>query len=268
MSNQLSDTWEWLLREMSLALDVSSLIHPCFHQLRNISKLCPIISKSEMSTFIHASVESPWIVYILHKTPARVLTRSFKCAHVSHHTSADLVSLSIRICGFHLYGSVWWRTHIRELLQPHVTCGTLGSSDRGLLSELKTKGDGVFALVNSLPSCPHSKKPPKAHVLKLAFRSHFILLSVFFSVGFIWCDHPVSCMLKGTVNKYVYLLTLSTFYQFLTELIHLLTSALFVALYNLFFRAVTTLNWKYCNKLNSQMRTLWVGWMCWTFTAC
>lgn len=170
--------------DSALTLDghVKSLVRSCFYHLRNISKLSPIVSHTELEIVIHAFISSRLDycnslftclnknslerLQIVQNAAARLLTRTSKYSHVTpllrqlHWLPVEFrVHFKILVLTFKaLQGQA--PAYIIEPLQPYVPRRSLRSCDQGLLviqhTKLKTKGDRAFATVaarlwNSLP---------------------------------------------------------------------------------------------------------------------
>uniref|UniRef100_A0A669F551 Reverse transcriptase domain-containing protein n=1 Tax=Oreochromis niloticus TaxID=8128 RepID=A0A669F551_ORENI len=192
---------------LTLDVHVKSLVQSCCYHLRNISKLSPIVSHTELEIVIHAFISSRLdycnslftclnknsleCLQIVQNAAARLLTRTSKYSHVTplliqlHWLPVEFrVHFKILVLTFKaLQGQA--PAYIIELLQPYVPSRSLRSCDQGLLviqhTRLKTKGDRAFATVaarlwNSLPQNLRSadslitfKKQLKTHLFRIAF---------------------------------------------------------------------------------------------------
>uniref|UniRef100_A0A669DHZ7 Reverse transcriptase domain-containing protein n=1 Tax=Oreochromis niloticus TaxID=8128 RepID=A0A669DHZ7_ORENI len=192
---------------LTLDVHVKSLVRSCFYHLRNISKLSPIVSHTELEIVIHAFISSRLDycnslftclnknslerLQIVQNAAARLLTRTSKYSHVTplliqlHWLPVEFrVHFKILVLTFKaLQGQA--PAYIIELLQPYVPSRSLRSCDQGLLviqhTRLKTKGDRAFAtmaarLWNSLLQNLRSadsliafKKQLKTHLFRIAF---------------------------------------------------------------------------------------------------
>ena len=131
------------------------MIRSCFFQLRNIAKLRPIVSQTEMEMLIHTFISSCLDycnflftclsrtsldrLQVVHNAAAKLLTRSSKRSHVTPIVIA-LHWLPIKFRIQFKVLEITYRAlngqapaYIRDLLQPCVTSRSLSSSDQGLL---------------------------------------------------------------------------------------------------------------------------------------
>uniref|UniRef100_A0A669C582 Reverse transcriptase domain-containing protein n=1 Tax=Oreochromis niloticus TaxID=8128 RepID=A0A669C582_ORENI len=195
--------------DSSLTLDghVNSLVRSCFYHLRNVARLSPILSRSELEIAIHAFISSRLDycnslfmclskgsldrLQVVQNAAARLLTKSSKYSHVTPLLSQlHWLPVKFRV-DFKILVLTYRAVHglapayIFDLLQPYVPSRSLRSSDLGLLAikntKRRTKGDRAFATVaprlwNSLPQALRTvdsvavfKKQLKTHLFKTAF---------------------------------------------------------------------------------------------------
>uniref|UniRef100_A0A8C6VU81 Reverse transcriptase domain-containing protein n=1 Tax=Nothobranchius furzeri TaxID=105023 RepID=A0A8C6VU81_NOTFU len=190
----------------ALTLDshVSSLVRSSFFHLRNIAKLSPILSRSELETVLHTSISSRLDycnslftclsrtslnrLQVVQNACARLLTKSSKHTHITplllqlHWLPVNFRNhFKILVLVYRaLHGQA--PSYIGDL-SPYTPSRSLRSSDQSLLvvqrTRLKTKGNRSFAAVaprlwNSLPLSLRSvdsvvffKKQLKTHLFKL-----------------------------------------------------------------------------------------------------
>ncbi len=186
---------------MLLDNHIKSLSRTCFFQLKNISKLRPIISHSELQLTVHAFISSRLDycnslftclnksslhrLQLIQNAAARLLTCSRKSCHItlilrSLHwlPIAYRFKFKVLVITFNaLHGSA--PSYISDLLQPYSTNRSLRSSTQGLLviprTRLKTKGDRAFQAVaprlwNALPS--DLRASPTLHIFKAKLKTH------------------------------------------------------------------------------------------------
>ena len=140
--------------DTALTLDahVKSLVCSCFYHLKNIAKLSPIVSRSEMDMIIHAFISS--CLDCCNSIFTGRGKKSLECLQVIQNATnkifqvlscqsvANSAALAPRplqrpfqnfILTFRaLHGPA--PTYIRELLQPHGPSKSLRSCDQGLLA--------------------------------------------------------------------------------------------------------------------------------------
>lgn len=190
---------------LTLDTHVKSLVRSCFYHLRNIAKLTPIVSRSELEMIIHAFVSSrlDYCNFLftclsnaslerlqgVQNAAARLLTKHHKHSHatplliqlqrlpVKFRVQFKIIIMTYRA----LHGVA--PTYLSELLLSYHPSRSLRSCDQGLLAvphtRLKTKGDRAFVSVaprlwNSLPLSLRSvdsvmsfKKQLKMYLFKL-----------------------------------------------------------------------------------------------------
>uniref|UniRef100_A0A8C6NV41 Reverse transcriptase domain-containing protein n=1 Tax=Nothobranchius furzeri TaxID=105023 RepID=A0A8C6NV41_NOTFU len=159
----------------ALTLDshVSSLVRSSFFHLRNIAKLSPILSHSELETVIHTFISSRLDycnslftclsrtslsrLQVVQNACARLLIKSSKHTHITplllqlHWLPVNFrVHFKILVLVYKaLRGQA--PSYIGDLLSPYTPSRSLRSSDQCLLvvqrTRLKTKGDKSFAAV-------------------------------------------------------------------------------------------------------------------------
>uniref|UniRef100_A0A669EE25 Reverse transcriptase domain-containing protein n=1 Tax=Oreochromis niloticus TaxID=8128 RepID=A0A669EE25_ORENI len=189
------------------ALTLDTHVKSCFYHLRNIAKLSPIVSHSELEMIIHAFVSSR-LDYCnslftclsnaslerlqgVQNAAARLLTKHHKHSYATplliqlHWLPVKFrVQFKIIIMTYRTLHSVA-PTYLSDLLLSYHPSKSLRSCDQGLLvvphTRLKTKGDRAFVSVaprlwNSLPLSLRSvdsvmsfKKQLKTYLFKLAF---------------------------------------------------------------------------------------------------
>uniref|UniRef100_A0A3B3HCK7 Reverse transcriptase domain-containing protein n=1 Tax=Oryzias latipes TaxID=8090 RepID=A0A3B3HCK7_ORYLA len=192
---------------LSLDSHVGSLVRSCFYHLKNIAKLSPVVSRSEMEMLIHSFISSRLDycnsiftclskkslerLQIVQNAAARLLTNSSKFSHITPllkqlhwlpiHYRVHFKILVLTYRALNDQAPVY----IKDLVQPYTPSRSLRSCDQGLLAvkrtRLKTKGDRAFATVapslwNSLPLSLRSvdsvfsfKKQLKTYLFKIAF---------------------------------------------------------------------------------------------------
>uniref|UniRef100_A0A669EIT0 Reverse transcriptase domain-containing protein n=1 Tax=Oreochromis niloticus TaxID=8128 RepID=A0A669EIT0_ORENI len=192
---------------MSLEQHSRQLIRNCLFQLRNISKLRTLLSKSELEMVIHAFISSRLDycnslflclskrnldrLQLVQNAAARLLTKTRKREHIT----PVLRSLHWLPVHFRIHFTILVLTYkalncdapayISDLLESHTPSRSLRSSNQRLLlvprTRFKTRGDRSFRAVaprlwNALPpslrclDCIYSfKKQLKTHLFRLAF---------------------------------------------------------------------------------------------------
>uniref|UniRef100_A0A8C6VWU7 Reverse transcriptase domain-containing protein n=1 Tax=Nothobranchius furzeri TaxID=105023 RepID=A0A8C6VWU7_NOTFU len=158
---------------LTLDSHVSSLVGSSFFHLRNIAKLSPILSRSELETVIHSFISSRLDycnslftclsrtslnrLQVVQNACARLLTKSSKHTHITRLLlQLHLLPVNFRV-HFKILVLVYRTLHgqapsyIGDLLSPYTPSRSLRSSDQSLLvvqrTRLKTKGDRSFAAV-------------------------------------------------------------------------------------------------------------------------
>uniref|UniRef100_A0A3P9NVX9 Reverse transcriptase domain-containing protein n=1 Tax=Poecilia reticulata TaxID=8081 RepID=A0A3P9NVX9_POERE len=192
---------------MSMERHVTQLVRNCFFQIRNISKLCEMVTYGELEMIIHAFVSSRldycnslftclnkrelMRLQVVQNSAARLLT----CTHRREHITPILKSLHWLPVSYRMHYKILVLTfralhgqtpdYIKNLIQPYVSTRSLRSSNLNLLTVprtfFKTRGDRSFKAVaprlwNELPCTIRSlhcidtfRKQLKTHFFNLAF---------------------------------------------------------------------------------------------------
>uniref|UniRef100_A0A8C6NNP0 Reverse transcriptase domain-containing protein n=1 Tax=Nothobranchius furzeri TaxID=105023 RepID=A0A8C6NNP0_NOTFU len=140
----------------ALTLDshVSSLVRSSFFHLRNIAKLSPILSRSELETVIHTFISSRLNycnslftclsrtslnrLQVVQNACARLLTKSSKHTHITPLLQLHWLPVNFRV-HFNILVLVYRALHgqapsyIGDLLSPYTPSRSLRSSDQSLL---------------------------------------------------------------------------------------------------------------------------------------
>ena len=202
--------------KLKLEHHVNKMVQTCFFQLRNIAKIKPLLSVSNLEHVIHAFIFSRLDycnslftclsqadlsrLQLIQNAAARLLTGTGRRSHITPVlASLHWLPVKFRI-DFKILLITYKALHglapayISELLSPYSTIRPLRSSRQNLLAvphtKLKTKGDCAFAalapkLWNNLPISIRSansvdcfKKHLKTYFFRMAFSEHFMTSDV------------------------------------------------------------------------------------------
>ena len=197
----------WFDSNLNFEKHITKLVQSCFYQLRNISKIRPILSYKDTETLLHAfissrldycnslftclSQKSIHRLQVVQNSAARLLNRTKRCEHITP-TLAALhwlpicwrINFKILLLTFKALHDLS-PNYISDLLVPYRPTRTLRSAGKGLLtipeSRLASKGDRSFSVLapklwNELPeelrladSVTHFKSLLKTHLYRKAF---------------------------------------------------------------------------------------------------